>query len=53
MLEAESSWFEIRSTNTMTFYLDGEEAVNSDQISLVVKPGAIFCRLPPDCPLLK
>ncbi|KEA50539.1 MULTISPECIES: lipid kinase YegS [Mangrovibacter] len=52
MIEASGSWFEIRAEHTMTFNLDGEP-ISGNQFSLVVKPGAVFCRLPPDCPLLK
>jgi len=36
----------------MTFNLDGEP-LSGQQFRLAVKPGALLCRLPPDCPLLR
>jgi len=47
-----SSWFEITSPHEMTFNLDGEP-LSGQQFRLEVKPGALRCRLPPDCPLLR
>ena len=52
LVDGESAWFEIQAPHGMTFNLDGEP-LNGDHFHIALLPGAIQCRLPPDCPLLR
>lgn len=51
MVKAQLSSLTIRSPHEMTFNLDGEPLSGSD-FSIEVLPGALRCRLPPQCALL-
>ncbi len=52
VVDAESAWFEITSPHDIVFNLDGEP-LSGHTFRIEVEPGALSCRLPPDCPLLK
>ncbi|NUU67398.1 lipid kinase YegS [Enterobacteriaceae bacterium BIT-l23] len=52
IIDGASSWFEIEAPHDMTFNLDGEP-LTGRSFRIDVKPGALSCRLPPDCVLLK
>lgn len=52
IIDGKSAWFEIQAPHGMTFNLDGEP-LSGDQFRITLLPGAIRCRLPPDCPLLR
>lgn len=52
IIDGASAWFEITAPHDITFNLDGEP-LSGQQFRIVIKPGALHCRLPPDCPLLK
>lgn len=52
VIDASSAWFDITSPNKMTFNLDGDP-LTGHHFFMDIQPGAITCRLPPDCPLLK
>ncbi|NDJ57135.1 lipid kinase YegS [Enterobacteriaceae bacterium 4M9] len=52
VVDAESAWFEITSPHDIVFNLDGEP-LSGRAFRIEVEPGALSCRLPPDCPLLK
>lgn len=52
LVDGESAWFEIQAPHGMTFNLDGEP-LSGDHFRIALLPGAIQCRLPPDCPLLR
>lgn len=52
IIDAESAWFEITSPHEIVFNLDGEP-LSGQSFRIDVEPGALNCRLPPDCPLLK
>lgn len=52
VIDAESAWFEITSPHDIVFNLDGEP-LSGRTFRIEVEPGALSCRLPPDCPLLK
>lgn len=45
-------WLKIKSPHQITFNLDGEPLTGS-HFHIEIMPGAIDCRLPPACPLLK
>ncbi|MFE8049021.1 lipid kinase YegS [Brenneria goodwinii] len=51
MISAALPWLEITAPNEMTFNLDGEP-FNAKRFLIEVVPAAIYCRLPPQCPLL-
>ncbi|MGV3345089.1 lipid kinase YegS [Enterobacteriaceae bacterium LUAb1] len=46
------SWLEISAAHDMTFNLDGEPLTDK-RFRIDILPGALRCRLPPDCPLLR
>lgn len=52
IIDGASPWFEIEAPHDITFNLDGEP-LTGRSFRIEVKPGALSCRLPPDCPLLK
>lgn len=52
VVDGESAWFEITSPHDIVFNLDGEP-LSGRTFRIEVEPGALSCRLPPDCPLLK
>ncbi len=52
LVDGKSSWFEIQAPHGMTFNLDGEP-LSGNRFRIALLPGAIQCRLPPDCPLLR
>ncbi|QCT22070.1 lipid kinase YegS [Jejubacter calystegiae] len=52
IIDGASSWFEIEAPHDITFNLDGEP-LTGRSFRIDVKPGALSCRLPPDCVLLK
>ncbi len=52
LVDGESAWFEIQAPHGMTFNLDGEP-LSGDHFHIALLPGALKCRLPPDCPLLR
>jgi len=52
IIDGKSAWFEVVAPNGMTFNLDGEP-LSGDRFRIEVVPGALQCRLPPDCPLLR
>ncbi|ELY5855314.1 lipid kinase YegS [Cronobacter malonaticus] len=52
IIDGASAWFEITAPHEITFNLDGEP-LSGQHFRIVVEPGALHCRLPPDCPLLK
>jgi lipid kinase YegS len=52
IIDGQSAWFEIKAPHGMTFNLDGEP-LNGDHFRIAVMPGALQCRLPPDCALLR
>ncbi len=47
-----SAWFEVTSPHEITFNLDGEP-LSGQHFRMEILPGALKCRLPPDCPLLR
>jgi len=51
-VDGQSAWFEVIAPHGMTFNLDGEP-LSGERFRIEVMPGAIGCRLPPDCPLLR
>ncbi|MDR9888835.1 lipid kinase YegS [Pseudenterobacter timonensis] len=52
IMDGVSAWFEIKAPHGMTFNLDGEP-LSGEHFRIDLLPGALACRLPPDCPLLK
>ncbi|EKM0371100.1 lipid kinase YegS [Cronobacter turicensis] len=52
IIDGASAWFEITAPHEITFNLDGEP-LSGQHFRIEVQPGALHCRLPPDCPLLK
>ncbi|KMV34314.1 lipid kinase YegS [Franconibacter pulveris] len=52
IIDGISSWFEITAPHEITFNLDGEP-LSGQHFRIQVQPGALSCRLPPDCELLK
>jgi lipid kinase YegS len=52
LVDGVSSWFEITAAHEMTFNLDGEP-LSGKTFRMEILPGALRCRLPPDCALLK
>lgn len=52
IVDGQSAWFDITAPNGMTFNLDGEP-LSGEHFRIALLPGAIQCRLPPDCPLLR
>lgn len=52
VIACRSTWFEVRAEHKMTFNLDGEP-LTGKTFRLEVQPGAIACRLPPDCALIR
>ncbi|MEG1212009.1 MAG: lipid kinase YegS [Leclercia sp.] len=52
IVDGQSAWFEITAPHGMTFNLDGEP-LSGDHFRIALLPGALQCRLPPDCPLLR
>ena len=52
LVDGVSSWFEITAPHEMTFNLDGEP-LSGKHFRMEILPGALRCRLPPDCALLK
>lgn len=52
LIDGQSAWFEVSAPHSMTFNLDGEP-LSGKHFRIAVLPGALSCRLPPDCPLLR
>ena len=52
IVDGESAWFEVTSPHEITFNLDGEP-LSGQHFRMEILPGALQCRLPPDCPLLR
>ncbi|HAZ77914.1 MULTISPECIES: lipid kinase YegS [Enterobacteriaceae] len=52
IVDGESAWFEVTSPHEITFNLDGEP-LSGQHFRMEILPGALKCRLPPDCPLLR
>ena len=52
IIAGKSAWFEVNAPHGMTFNLDGEP-LSGTQFRIEVLPGALQCRLPPDCALLR
>lgn len=52
IVDGQSAWFDITAPHGMTFNLDGEP-LSGEHFRIALLPGAIQCRLPPDCPLLR
>lgn len=52
IVDGQSAWFDITAPHGMTFNLDGEP-LSGEHFRIALLPGALRCRLPPDCPLLK
>lgn len=52
IVDGESAWFEVTSPHEITFNLDGEP-LSGQHFRMEILPGALLCRLPPDCPLLR
>lgn len=52
IVDGESAWFEVTSPHEITFNLDGEP-LSGQHFRIEIQPGALQCRLPPDCPLLR
>jgi diacylglycerol kinase family enzyme len=52
IIDGQSAWFEVNAPHGMTFNLDGEP-LSGEQFRIEVLPGALQCRLPPDCQLLR
>lgn len=52
IIDGQSAWFEITAPHDITFNLDGEP-LSGQRFRIEVQPGALSCRLPPDCELLK
>jgi lipid kinase YegS len=52
VLDGQSAWFEIIAPHGMTFNLDGEP-LSGEHFRISLLPGALECRLPPDCALLR
>lgn len=52
IIAGKSAWFEVNAPHGMTFNLDGEP-LSGKQFRIEVLPGALQCRLPPDCQLLR
>ncbi|MBW7983709.1 lipid kinase YegS [Enterobacillus tribolii] len=51
IINAELPWLEIETPHDVMLNLDGEP-LSGSHFRFDVEPGAITCRLPPDCPLL-
>lgn len=51
IIDGKSAWFEVTAPHEITFNLDGEP-LSGQHFRIEVLPGALKCRLPPDCPLL-
>ncbi|APY55413.1 lipid kinase YegS [Salmonella enterica subsp. enterica serovar Djakarta str. S-1087] len=52
IIDGASAWFDIHAPHEITFNLDGEP-LSGQEFHIEVLPGALRCRLPPDCPLLR
>ncbi|MDG4709690.1 lipid kinase YegS [Enterobacter hormaechei] len=52
IIDGTSAWFEVIAPHGMTFNLDGEPLCG-ERFRIEVLPGALQCRLPPDCQLLR
>ena len=52
IIAGKSAWFEVSAPHGMTFNLDGEP-LSGEKFRIEVVPGALQCRLPPDCQLLR
>ncbi|MCU6664512.1 lipid kinase YegS [Silvania hatchlandensis] len=52
IVDGQSAWFDITAPHGMTFNLDGEP-LSGEHFRIALLPGALRCRLPPDCPLLR
>lgn len=52
VIDSQSAWFEVHAPHGMTFNLDGEP-LSGTHFRMSLLPGALKCRLPPDCPLLR
>ncbi len=52
IVDGESAWFEVTSPHEIPFNLDGEP-LSGQHFRMEILPGALQCRLPPDCPLLR
>ncbi|WP_417642757.1 lipid kinase YegS [Enterobacter kobei] len=52
IIDGKSAWFEVTAPHEITFNLDGEP-LSGQHFRIEVLPGALKCRLPPDCPLLR
>ncbi len=50
IIDGTSAWFEVIAPHGMTFNLDGEP-LSGERFRIEVLPGALQCRLPPDCQL--
>lgn len=51
IVDSRAAWFKITAPHEITFNLDGEP-LSGQEFHIRVLPGALTCRLPPDCPLL-
>ena len=52
IIDGQSAWFEVIAPHGMTFNLDGEP-LSGEHFRITLLPGALNCRLPPDCALLR
>lgn len=52
IIDGQSVWFEVDAPHGMTFNLDGEP-LSGEHFRIELLPGALQCRLPPDCVLLR
>jgi len=52
IIDGQSVWFEVDAPHGMTFNLDGEP-LSGEHFRIELLPGALHCRLPPDCVLLR
>ena len=52
LIDGVSSWFEVTAPHEITFNLDGEPQ-SGREFRIDLLPGALRCRLPPGCPLLR
>jgi diacylglycerol kinase family enzyme len=52
IIDGQSACFEVIAPHGMTFNLDGEP-LSGEHFRITLLPGALNCRLPPDCALLR
>jgi lipid kinase YegS len=52
IIDGQSVWFEVDAPHGMTFNLDGEP-LSGEHFRIELLPGALQCRLSPDCVLLR